>query len=100
MSEAGKDTIIQWARAAKRANEASGEGVIPDERLIRAATAWMTITRSLSMMFGVNVDALTDSLTRSLCVLHVASSFDETPSTPERAALFSTSLDAREAVPK
>ncbi len=48
-----KTTILEWARAAKRANEASGEEVIRDELLIRAATSWMLMKDSLGFLESV-----------------------------------------------
>lgn len=87
-------TILEWARAAKRANEASGEGgeeVISDELLIRAATAWMVMSTSLEFF---ELALPSDSLTRTLCIMHIASAFhDVEPSTPQRAALFTRKID-------
>ena len=84
-------TILEWARAAKRANEASGEEVIRDELLIRAATSWMLMKDSLGFLESV---LPSDSLARTLCILHIASAFhDVEPSTPQRAALFSSKID-------
>ena len=90
--ETKRGAIIEWATAAKRANEASGEEVLSDEMLIRAATAWMVMSTSLEFMEMALPD---DSLARSLCILHIASGFrDTTPSTPQRASLFATKIDA------
>ena len=87
-------TIMEWARAAKRANEASGEDVIRDELLIRAATAWMVMSTSLEFLESLEVAMPRDSLARTLCILHIASSFhDVEPSTPHRAALFCRKID-------
>ena len=84
-------TIMEWARAAKRANEASGEDAIRDELLIRAASAWLVMSTSLEFL---ELAMPGDSLARTLCILHIASSFhDVEPSTPQRAALFCRKID-------
>ena len=105
-------TILEWARAAKRANEASGEGegeeVISDELLIRAATSWMLMLDSLEFLESVLpsdslgretlrcavVEAEREGIARTLCIMHIASAFhDVEPSTPQRAALFTRKID-------
>ena len=87
----GRDQIVELARAAKRANMASGVEPIADDLLIRAATAWRIMECSVKHL-GERLPLTPQA--RTLCILHIASNFDDaTPSTLERASLFATVLD-------
>ena len=95
-------TVREWARAAKRAQEAAGEEQMSDETLMRASLSWWMVCRDLEKVIVgdevINAAAsrlrLDDGLQRTLAILMIAANFhDVEPSTPHRAKIFGTPID-------
>lgn len=88
-------TVREWARAAKRAQEAAGEEQMSDETLLRASLSWWMVCRGDEV---INAAASRlrrdDGLQRTLAILMIAANFhDVEPSTPHRAKIFGTPID-------
>lgn len=84
--------LINNAKRAKAFIAAAGEGSLSDELLVRAAVAFNMLVRQ-----GVIIGDL-DDLDLPHAIATIAAGFADVdpdpPSTPERAALFATDLDA------
>lgn len=109
MPDVTRDTILEWATAAKRQAEAADLDPMPsDEALVRAAVALNMMTRGPYPVMRVVTDepereeeagrrALPPSLefNRASAIVFMAISFDDDPpNTQARAALFEEVLRA------
>ena len=84
----GADQIIAYARDAKAFIKQASDDSIADPLLMRAAVAFNMLAMRGMIRGPLNV------LDRSHAIALLASGFaDDPPSTPERAALFTTTLD-------
>ena len=85
-------TVREWARAAKRAQEAAGVEQMSDETLMRASLSWWMVCNR-STMLGRPIDN-SDGLAMTMAILTIAANFhDAEPSTPDRAKIFRTPID-------
>lgn len=96
MADITRETIIEWAAAAKaQANCADLEPAPRDESLLRAAVAYSMLTRCPFPAMRA-ADGGDESFNRSSAIVLMAINFDDSPaSTPERAALFAEVLRVR-----
>lgn len=88
-------TIIRWAREAKQHAENADLDPMPsDKSLMRAAVAFNMLTRGPYPVMKVNADAgASMEFNRAGAIVFIAIGFDDDPpNTPQRAALFKTSL--------
>lgn len=90
-----RETILEWARAAKRTAEAGDCDPMPrDESFIRAAVTFNMVTRGPWPMMRLGADReTTDEFNRSSAIVMMAINIDVPPNTPERASLFAEVLD-------
>ena len=88
-------TVREWARAAKRAQEAAGEEQMSDETLLRASLSWWMVRNRERLIRGVDASMTgDDGLVRTMAILMIAANFhDIEPSTPHRAKIFGTPID-------
>lgn len=91
MARSTRETIIEWATAAKmQAEDADLDPMPSDERFIRAAVAFNMLTCGPHpAMIIVSNAVMPEAFNRSSAIVSMAIAFDDDPpSTPERAALF------------
>lgn len=86
------EEIIGYARDAKFMMSESGEALIRDELIMRAAVVYRQLERMDGKMV-VAADEHDRRWNRSLVICFIAAGFhDDPPSTPQRAALFAHEL--------